>query len=87
MDRGNLVREYFDNATNINKSLFIRNTGKYILNLIMKISNISLEIDVNNESTMTEEVNISLNKLFNFLGQEFGNIISKHMLNINHTMS
>ena len=37
----------------------------------MKISIISPEIDVNNESTMTGEVNISLNKLFNFSRQEF----------------
>ena len=37
----------------------------------MKISNISPERDVNNESIMTGEVNISLNKLFNLSGQEF----------------
>ena len=30
----------------------------------MKISNISTERDVNNESTLTGEVNISLNTLF-----------------------
>ena len=69
---GNLVREYLDNATNIEYSLFIRNTGKDILNLIIKISNIFPERDVNNESTMTGEINNSLNKLFNLSGQEFG---------------
>ena len=68
------------------KSLFIRNTGKDILNLIIKISNISPERDVNNESTMTGEINISLNKLFNLAGEEFGNIIRKHKLRLNHTI-
>ena len=48
----------------------------------MNISNISPERDVNNKSTMTEEVNISLNKLFNLSAQEFGNIISKHKLRL-----
>ena len=53
----------------------------------MKINNISPERDINNESTMTGEVNISHNKLFNLSGQEFGNIIIKHKLRLNHTMS
>ena len=53
----------------------------------MKNSNISPERDVNNESTMSGEVNISLNELFNLSGQEFGNIISKHKVRLNHTMS
>ena len=53
----------------------------------MKISNISQERDVYNESIMTGEVNINLNKLFNLSGQEFGNIISKHKLRLTHTMS
>ena len=35
-------------ATNIEKKLFISNTGKDILNFILKISNISPERDVNN---------------------------------------
>ena len=53
----------------------------------MKISNISPERDVNNECTMTGEVNISLNELFNLSRQKFGNLISKHKLRLNHTMS
>ena len=53
----------------------------------MKISNISPERDVNNKSTRTGEINISINKLFNLPGQEFGNIICKHNLRLNHIMS
>ena len=52
----------------------------------MKISNITPERDVNNESIITGEVNISLNELFNLSGQEFGNIISKHKLRLNNTV-
>ena len=57
------------------------------MNLIMQNSNISPERDVNNESTMSGEVNISFNELFNLSGQEFVNIISKHKLRLNHTIS
>ena len=48
----------------------------------MKISIISPERYVNNESIMTGEVNISLNKLFNLSRQEYRNIISKHKLRL-----
>ena len=40
------TRIYLNSATNIEQILFIRNTGQYILNFIMKISNISPEIDI-----------------------------------------
>ena len=53
----------------------------------MKISNISPERDVNNESIMNGGITISLNKLFKLSGQELGNIIIKHKLRLHHTMS